>query len=49
MPLRINDAAFLRTEVGMPRSHAAKFMKVSRTLRVIILCRATGPHLFAIA
>jgi hypothetical protein len=43
MALKINDRAFLRDVVGMPSTHAAKFLEVSRTTQCIVLCRATGP------
>lgn len=43
MALKINDRAFLRDVVGMPSTHATKFLEVSRTTGCIILCRATGP------
>lgn len=43
MALKINDRSFLRDVVGMPSTHAVKFLEVSRTTQCIILCRATGP------
>jgi hypothetical protein len=43
MPLRINDAEYRRSHVGVPDSHAAMFRQIAEMLDCMILCRAVGP------